>query len=346
MFTMSKNMYSWVTFDESFKVIEITPELLRAFNDQSESITIKSPEPEDYPVLCTNNNSYQLRRNNHSNCMLVCHSTTQGLISFCGLNSQLEAKLVQGKILTQGLPIVHENGDWQVTSKKIPSVGSLARRSPISEGEFWHSWHDLKGCEIEGQAVILSDSLVSVILHNILGVIVRDRMGMKSLASIELYNTVDRLQFVTIEMIETVLLKFSQNYEEPCTLNERKISQWYGINVLRNIARYKSINVEEFLIAWKSEFPAFYEVEIDIEQLLGYFVRPSAGKIRYLDKSKLSSDAATRFQELFRLQSEWNLKEMTPYLKDVNNRNLKLENFVMKFAKRRKVGEQIIVTSR
>ncbi|ANZ73587.1 BA75_01082T0 [Komagataella pastoris] len=339
-------MYSWLTFDESFKVIEITPELLRAFKNKSEIITIKSPEPEDYPVLCTSNNSYQLRQNNHSNCMLVCHSTTQGLISFCGLNSQLEAKLVQGKILTKGLPIVHENGDWQVAGKTRFSVGSLAKRSPISEGEFWHSWYDLKGCEIEGQAVTLSDSLVSVLLHNILGVIVRDRLSIKSLVSIELYNAIDRLHFVTIEMIETVLLKFSQNYDEPYALDERKISQWYGIKVLRNITANKSINIEEFLIAWKSEFPAFYEVEIDIEQLLGTFVRPSAGNIKYLDKSKLSSDAATRFKELFRLQSEWNLKEMTPYLKDVNTRNLKLENFVMKFAKRKKVGEQSIVTSR
>lgn len=272
------------------------------------------------------------------------------------------------------------------TAYTIISVHDLKISSAISDTEFNEMFALLKGTEINEIACILSDQIVTYCLNFIILTLQsRDYKEMMNKNNIflkendnqssqdldedeQIYQNIDStvLDSITIksnpdrlnkEILNTILFKFSiidgachqHSDKQKYTLDSKKIAIWYGIESLKKYAKNASISINEFLIKWKQAFPALYDVPVEFCWLNGHFYRPLGyrdEKVQWMDTKMLSSDIVSRFKELFKLQLMWDINEMEPFIEDLNVKNLKLDKFVLRYARKKMDGKRVVVTSR
>lgn len=347
------SMVSKVQLDKPYKLLELTPELLKIIEEQKEKIYLKAPTDESDVVLCTNDKTYKIRQRNHSNTVLVMkenpifeEGADDQLIGYTKLPSVFECQITTPSININDIPIY--NGIEEITETKDNiTIEKLKQRSAISEGEFDKVWFNINGTCFNDIAVILDEEFVSKALHLLIMSITAAELNFEELSIIEVYNSIkEEAPNFTISIVETILRKFSINEEEPLIFDKEKISKFYGIQSLKLNCLKKSLNSSEFLIKWKSELPPFFECPIDLSLLMGYYVTPLPEKIQYISRKTLSIDINNRLKQLFKLQSTWDLNELIPFIEEFNIKNLKWENFIMKFAKRKKIGKRIIITQK
>lgn len=347
-------IYANLTSDPSYRLIELSPELQNIIEKNEEPIFIKASNEEGEIILCSKSKTFQIKQRNHSNTVLLMDSkvnsseTEKNNRSFWGYSSQssvLECNPTSGNIDVKGIPIYDGQGNLKNNGQEV-SLHYLKDNAPISDLEFEKAWFNLNGSSIDGQAVILSHDFITRSLHVLIMSIMASNLDFNELSLIEVYNTLSEDDDYTIDVVETVLRKFANEDIEPFSLNKEKIAQWYGIESLKKFASKKYISPPEFFIKWKSEFPPFFECSIDLPLLNGFFVRPLPDRIQYLSKNDLPRDINNRLNVLFRSQSTWELNDMIPYIEEFNTKGLKYDNFIMKFAKKKKVGKKVYITPR
>lgn len=330
---------------KDYRVIQLLPEIREALKDANQEIYIKASGPQSQLVLCTNTRTFRLRQKNHSNTVLVMKGKTDALMGFTSLHSELEPTPVRGNIDTSGVP-VFKNAHTFTPGKSAPSINDVLMQSPISPLEFKKQWGEMSGCEIAGEAVLLHRETITRILDLILSTVIAEGESFENLIVGEVYKNIKSVdETITFEMVETVIFKFSDPLIEPFHIDSLKVSKWYGIHALSTFAK-NPLSSDEFMIRWKSVIPGFFDCSIELSLLLGFFYRPLNGKVQYLQKGNLPSNPRERFDQLFQLQSTWELEEIEPFISDLNTKNLKLESFIMKYAKRRKAAKKVLVSAR
>lgn len=130
-----------------------------------------------FAVLCSKNQTFQLKRKNHSNTVIAAYhefteqdssyneaSNTYNLgqadiaskkiVGVTSFDSDFECSLSKGTIDTMNLPVYNGQIGFQPNEyqKKI-SVEELRDNSPISENEFEQVFSDLKGSEVNGECL-------------------------------------------------------------------------------------------------------------------------------------------------------------------------------------------------
>lgn len=165
----------------------------------------------------------------------------------------------------------------------------------------------------------------------------------------KLYESIGDASKFSYSVVKTVITKFAATtagaLQDLYTLDEKAVATWYGIEALKLHAK-KLIAPNEFLIKWKGMFPQLYSVPIELSWLCGYFARPLSNRIQYFPKHFLSKDAKERFKELFAVQSSWELEEITPFVEELNVKKLKIEKFIIKYARKRNEGKKVVVMAR
>lgn len=369
-------LYSKLNYDSNYKLIQLTPEIFGALNAKK-TLEFKATDPEQPVVLCSEDTTWILKQKNHSNTVLLMKevgshinsSTPNALIDkaqlcthhlgFTKLDSELEPRLTEGQINFTSLPIY--NGDkseflnnTKDRSLTYWSLENVKRCSPCSEREFNNKWHSIGGCVINGYACLLSHDFISRTLHIMLMSCMAENLALDEMEIDRTFEAVkkdiddtDSNITFTKEMIATVIGKFCT----PCgsttwKLDEKLVSVWYGIIALKKFASSRMISEDEFMIKWKSQFPPYFSCNLDFSVLRGHFYRPLGSGVQYLSVSTLPNDVRDRFKHLFKLQSTWELEEIEPYIKGLNIKGLKIDSFVMKYARRRKQGKRTLVSSR
>lgn len=342
-------IYSNLQDDPCYRLIELSPELLEIIEKNEEPIFLKASNDESDIIICSNSKTFQIKQRNHSNTvMLMNHKNDDKGDSFWSYSKQssvFECKLGTGSIDIKDIPIYYGQDTSKISDNSV-SVDFLKENSPISDLEFEKVWFNLNGSAIDGKAIILSHDFITRSLHVLIMSIMASNLNFEELSLIEVYQTLSEDDDFTIDIVETVLRKFANESREPFSLNKEKIAQWYGIESLKKYASQKYISPSEFSIKWKSEFPPFFECSIDLPLLSGYFVKPLPDRIQYVSKHDLPDDINERLKILFKLQSSWELNDLIPFIEKFNVKGLKYENFIMKFAKKKKVGKRIIITPR
>ena len=149
------------------------------------------------------------------------------------------------------------------------------------------------------------------------------------------------------EVVSTILNKFCSKLENGTFKLRRDIvSQWYGIEALKKFASRAMVPQEEFMIKWKSLFPPYFNCDLEFSALRGHYFRPLGSGIQYFSKDTLPDDPKDRFSYLFKLQSTWELEELAPFVEQLNTKGIKIENFVMKYARRKRQGKRVLVSAR
>ncbi|ODV96300.1 hypothetical protein PACTADRAFT_49665 [Pachysolen tannophilus NRRL Y-2460] len=354
--------YSYLVPDASYKLIELSPELLEVIKLQKSGISIKASSHDSLDlVLTTDTKTFQLREKKHSNTQLLIKEKNEKIIGFSSFGSALELNKTIGRINYSNVPIYNGNlskfKERLLKNQSISiSVDELILQSPISRGEFDNHWIELNGSEIENIAVILSSNFITEILTLLINIIIANDLNFNNLNLYKIFQIIEieienEIENITIDILETVLKKFSKNLQNPFKIDFLKISKWYGIEMLK-LYSTNSIEIDEFCLNWKSSIPSsltsIESISIDLNMLKGYYykITGSTNKIKYLNKHSLPMDNTSRFKALFQLNKYWDLDEFEPFIIDLNEKNLKITSFIMKYARVQKQGNKTIISSR
>lgn len=88
------------------------------------------------------------------------------------------------------------------------------------------------------------------------------------------------------------------------------------------------------------------ENELKLDALSEYFVYLDRNMMRYIDRNQLPRNPKDRILLLLSIKPTWELDELSPFIKDIVPNNIKIANFVMKYARKRQVGSKTIISSR
>ena len=268
-----------------------------------------------------------------------------------------------------------DDGDGDGSNHYLKSFDELVENSACSREECLREWHRLGGCRINGYMCIFSEAFMTKALHITLVSILGGSIDMNKLDLKETFKLVTRdidedYNPYTLEVIRTVLNKFGTKRLKDVSNDEKMadcddsdricwklnmdiIAKWYGKQALLKYASQHSVPIDEFLIKWRSLFPPFFPCDIDIDMLRGMIYKPDINTIQYISRDILPMEPKERFKLLFKLQNSWLLEDIAPYIEELNVRGLKLDNFIMKYARRKRVASpnnknksQIIISSR
>ncbi|SCU97936.1 LAFA_0G14334g1_1 [Lachancea sp. 'fantastica'] len=370
-------LYSKLQTDEGYKLLVLNDELLAAL-EANGRLKFKAPNVDGSVVLCSTDKTWLLKQKNHSNTALIMkefvpediaeksiqlpagvEEPSVNHLAYTKQSSELEARLVKGEIDISMLPIY--TGDVKSFKEFLQqseghqlTVEELENNSPCSKQEFSVKWPILGGCAVEGIACLLSQEFISKVLHILLMSCMAETLDFEALDVSKVFAAVNKdmgegeeFNPFSLEVVRTVIGKFSKVDEQgKFTLQVKAVSQWYGIEALRKFASRTIIPQEEFMIKWKALFPPYFKCDLDFAALRGYFYRPLGTNIQYFSKQSLPDDPKGRFAYLFKLQSTWDLNEMIPYIEQLNTTGVKIDNFVMKYARRKRQGKLTLVSAR
>ncbi|QLG71389.1 hypothetical protein HG535_0B04310 [Zygotorulaspora mrakii] len=378
---MSANLYSKLIHDSSYKLVQLAPDLLETLENTSQSeIKFKAVNNEKSDVvLCSKNKTWLIKEKHHSNTVMLLRefvATGQqtldekslfgmpqpinDLLAFSRTTSEYETRPAKGLLNIDHLPIY--NGDvgfpTEPAKLKFKTLDDVLDNSPASELESFTRWNLLGGCIVNGFPCLLSAEFLSNALHVTLMSVMAESLDLDSLTIKDTFEAVNKDMSegsnpYTKKVIETVLRKYGTKLDkgekedkENWKLDRQEISRWYGIRALRKYATKPSLPMEEFLVKWKSTFPPFSPFNIEMKMLGGWYFQPIARNIQYVSKDTLPTDIKERFKMLFRLQSQWDLENIIPFVDELNTKGLKPDIFVMKYARKKRVGKRYIVSSR
>lgn len=342
-------------------------------NTQSEDLIIKSPsDSKNELVLCTPSKTWKVRQMNHSNTVLLVNNMNVNkldnvlepmdleghlpdkLVGFANLSYEYELSKVSGSVSTNGLPTY--DGKEVTDGVKRYTIEELVENSPISKNQFFQKWYQLRGSEVDGMAVILTKEYVNEVLQNLIPILISNNIAYDTEEfnlDIEKITSLMKQQnsSFTAPVITTILNKFGYPKTEEVgnqifRLNNGEISRWFGIQALIT-NNSKVISPKEFLISWKSSFPPFYNVPIELKLLRGHYYRPVGENIQYLNPEQLSdNDISSRIKDLFAVVKEWDFDDFIPYVAQFIPAGKKPDAVILKYARKKRVGKKFVVCPR
>lgn len=352
--------------DHMYKLIQLPKDLLEVLETAGNELVIKaSPSNPNSMALCTASTTWKMRQMNHSNTVLLLKNTniddktslkhlspseegesSNNLVGFSSHSYEYELSNSPGHIHIDNVPVFSGK-----SIKSSQTVAHLLENSLISTLEFFAEWYALCGCEIDGKAVILSADYVTEALGALILLLISHDVDYTDSDYI-----IDQTKFSSLlsdlnyapEVVTTLLHKFGRKDPEQdrFSLQNPAIATWYGIQTLRATGSVP-VAPKDFLLKWKSSFPPFYNVPIDLGHLQGHFARPLPDRIQHLSPSSLTkNDVSARFKELFQFCKEWDFDDFVAYIQEFIPAGKKPDSVILKYAKKKRVGKKFVVCPR
>lgn len=342
--------------DNSYKLLALTPELAKLL--ESSDLVVRSCHEGSGLMLCGPDATWKLRQTNNSNTALMGRYDESGEVieSFTMIPSVLDAHLVADPQLVKShIPTYTGEGRFMdaAASKTIPnyktnSVVELMDQMPLSDGQFREAWRYHCGTEVNGVACLLSDDVIASVLSDILLHVRTEEVQLDVPFASHLLEADKVRASEPLEVVQTVINKYTMA-EPGSNLLQFEMSaiiRFYGLYILEKHASYRPITLQDFKTLWLDAIPISGDWDLDLQLLKCRCVRGYPDTVRYLSPDDLKSDPRGRFKQLFTVKPEWELSELEPFIVQIWNRSIKLENFIMKFARRRKVGTKVLVSPR
>lgn len=348
MTTLEYTCHTQTGGDAGYRLVALPPEVL-AVVERGGGLTFRAGSDDAPVVVCTDSATYRVQQQNHTNTVMLMRREAGELVGYAQTTLVLELSRGTGQVDLAGVPVVEDLVGFRPSGRV--SVQAVARRLPILPVEFEQEYvHRHLGLEIGGEAVLLGPALVLRLLSMVIAAVLAGKMDQAALGAAEVAAAIGQAE-VTPEVVATVLARFGEPRGEESSrvyaLEAARVSAWFGVDALR-AACQRPQPLDDFLVRWKLALPPFYSAPLALEHLRGNYVQPIAGQVQYVDAGEIrkEQDAATRFKLLFALQPLWDLRDMEPFIADLNKKGALSESFVMKYARKRKSGGRVIVSKR
>lgn len=314
-----------------YGLLELTPELEEAL--RSGCLYLRSDKSRESVAACTETQTFSVRRLNQTNTLLLSTQDGDDITAFGTSSNLLEPILSSGSVDLPSIAVYRR----QNTFGPSETMEELQNRSMCSAAEFRSICEENAVFEYCGKVCKLEDETIYFIVNELISTIIGEGLGLT--ARFEEVVEVSGTQECK-EAVEAVYKLFYD--DEMGQIDTNKAAVWIGRYLLGNLAG--EVTAYDFMKQWQHKTPV--HLQLDITKLEGHFFEPRKGVIRSLSVDKLSKDPRVRFQQLFQLKNEWDLDEMGPFIRDLMNINSKLENWVLKYARRVKKDGHVFILPR
>lgn len=298
---------------------------------QHYSLTLRG---KDKLVLCNKNTTWNVKQRSQSNTLHLVESRDDGLASICITQPILECSLCETPQLDESeLPSF--DGDKVVCESHVArhDIDTLRSRSSMSGVQFDAVWAQIGGVEIDGVACVVADGLIKETIDDILTSLASAKM------QLNLVSASDICSDTTAQVVVAVLKMFATSPIEPYNLDLVRIITWVGRFLLG-----EPVRIEEFMSTWKNAIPMITDDDmVSLDLIKGSYALCET-MIHKLSESDLPRDPKDRFARLFKIKEKWELDEIAPFIEPIKvNKSTKVENFVLKYAKKRKIEGKVMV---
>lgn len=339
----------------SYKLLQIPETLVDVLHLQD--LNIKGNNKDLY--MTTNDQTFQIKQNFHSNCVLLLEPGELYPMSYSAYTTQQsELELISMKLPldTSFVPDYSHACEASDSIKSMEtkhlSKSDLVNALPISIHEFDHQWRgslllELPDMSIKKISLKLESQLLDLILVSVVS------LNMKY-TEIDYDSIIIKIKAIKDEdenmglLAKTVLDKYT---DENKNLRMKDIAKFYGLKTLKQkcpFAKRNYIEINDFYMYWKESLPSYFNCDLDIDFLIGYFAKDLVtGKVLEIDPKRLPTAIQQRVSYLMGIQRTWEQKHIQPFFEELNEHGIKPDNFIMKFAKRkRERNGTYIVTQR
>ncbi|KAK9369723.1 sister chromatid cohesion protein Dcc1 [Lipomyces kononenkoae] len=344
-----------------YRLIQLQPALLELLESGQEAdhLRLKSAGPNAPAFLCGYSRTFQLKQISQSNTLLLLSgdhesSSLSDTVPDEVTPDPLYATKLPGGYL-ESIPLspqidfsfvpYYEGADIKVAAAGSLSRSDVSARVPVSDYEFETAWIMAMGAEIDGCAYRLSDDLVVRVLPILVAAIQAEGLDYGKLWVNEVFDAVRTDEDEPVAVVEAILRRFSNNRNEPYSLDTTKLTQWLGIKMLSEHA-FREVDMDEIMEKWEQSLPPVLDLTCDLSLLTGQYVQPTAKTIRYLPCATLPRDPGRRFEQLFAVKSSWLHEDILPFLNDIETDKVKSNTLIMKFAKKKVVKGKTYIGKR
>lgn len=154
---------------------------------------------------------------------------------------------------------------------------------------------------------------------------------------------------ISIEEIDQFIV-YSFKTNGQYSIIHNKIIKFLTMTILN---KEKKILLDDLLIQIRLNLPSNYLPNFEINEILNGFsytnkIDNNKLEINYLHLNQLSiyKTPQERFNQLFKLKSQWNLEEIQPYISPLNTKGLKIDKFALKYCRVKKAKNKTILLKR
>ncbi|KAL4236383.1 Sister chromatid cohesion protein DCC1 [Mactra antiquata] len=350
--------------NDGIKLLELDKTVLNAL-ESGERVVIRG-DKEDNAVLCTDDNTYDIKQGEISNAMLLLPEMTLGK----DLDSNSETNIERREVNT----VIHTFYELRPCKPRLALLRTLLGENQYS-GEISEQDEDHQGKKYtfnelldlvqgsESQILVALKKMEALIINGYWRVLDFDYLVQIMTHIIQLSDENDWLHTgVPIEeclnvlqelfprsVIEHVLKNYSDKIDPSSSgndddnddkmmididfykLNEDKICRFYAEQILKHA---KKFNLKQFMSTWEKSVPEGMKTNLfQLEGLALVEKDCSPEVISYLTVESLPEDISDRFNELFRIKEKWRLDEITPYIRDLQTDKMDVTAMLTKFAR-------------
>lgn len=306
------------------RLLQLTPKLEKSLREGS--LTLRSNALGDKVYVCTQNSTHLVRKLKQSNSLLLSSLTTSGLKIYSGIFELLETLESEARVDWSRFPTYEgrKRFDSIRTDQKTPDI-------TCSPSEFEAQLRHKPAVRLDSRIFLVAPHVVHDVIVDVVSAMVEKENYDLSLPLADLNLESDEKP----EVIASVYNKF---YEKD-RIDLEALSAWIGLYVLKQ--SHSAMRIEELYKEWAIDLPI--KMPVSIEILRASVVQPKPGLVQFIDIETLSTDPRARLEGLFSIKTEWGLAEIAPLLEMLVPSGQKLENWILKFARKRRQGEDFVV---
>ncbi|KAG7383050.1 Sister chromatid cohesion protein DCC1 [Phytophthora pseudosyringae] len=341
--------------EDKYKLLQLNPELEQAVTTGSRVFIVGAPDAR--AVLCTEDKSYYIKKEDTSNLRLLTthtdwsgpeETTAKRTIQVAGaarFHYLLEHKVpdpTKLRALLLEAPYEKPKRGAQVKRAKLSKLYStrdLVAALQVSEHEVLAMLNEVHAFEEAGAWRLLGPAYQSQIFTDMLDTIVQHDWKVLAEPGVPLKQFLNELDEPLLAIRQCCKLYGSLkavNGEDHCTLDAVKVATFRAKSLFDEQAaeaqfqaqqQHVALNPAEagwelgqFMDKWKLRVPD--SVSVNLEMLSGLvLVKPQkAGKptrIVYFPEELLSPEPKKRFEQLFKMQEKWTISQLEPYIKSL-----------------------------
>ena len=315
------------------RLIEITSDILKDIESGSKLSIIGDNHLD--AVICSNKNTYSIKKVETSNSIFLIPPSDNGLFTIEGKCSDYyELKAIKGRVeqlsscLQPSLYISQkeevQNPIHQSSLLNHDDIRSLVQASEIEISE---ALKQLNVVEINGKLILLSKSGILEVIADLFNIIIENNMSIEKIdfhRCQELLGNDNQIDPVILKYALSTLGSLHSNSDNLWELDKSKVLK-AAANITftfsNGISNNRNWPCDNFLKEWSLKNPACLGIEDMDESLL----RGTALKIGtapnysfcYFPSDELPVDLTSRFREIFKQKDMYTLEEIEPYIVDV-----------------------------
>ncbi|CAG8483060.1 6525_t:CDS:2 [Ambispora leptoticha] len=355
----------------SHKFLELPPEIYELYENPSQNenayLYIKGSS-KDHAYLCTRNKTYHVRKQLHSNSLLLLKPAISLETS---TDTNMDMEIEQEVRELEITDIIHSVYELILCIPNLEKLKDLLGTTPYKgpeeekryKGEKFYSWEELDDllqaseeeikCALEKHYALEVDGYWRFVetqyLYDVLVLILSAaNIENMSLENMSFSRCAEALaddgipSFITKHCLTCFadVIDYSNRLDPIVKLSKDKICSFIGLHLLRTEG--KAWIYSDFIANWVIKIPDQWESILSFDLLKGnaikeYNQQKECEYIELFAASDLSTDPEKRFRELFTFRSRWTLDDIRPFLDDIVDDSFqKLEDLLPKYTKQLK----------